>query len=67
LGGDIGFMIISGKTKDVENGISERNMKIIPMGSFTPFGIELKTKISPYLQSSIGSRGWLEGGIRFSW
>lgn len=67
LGGDIGFMIISGKTKDVENGISEKNMKIIPMGSFTPFGIELKTKISPYLQASIGSRGWLEGGLRFSW
>lgn len=67
LGGDIGFMIISGRTNDVEKDMTERIIRIIPMGSFTPFGIELKTKIAPYLQASIGSRGWLEGGVRFSW
>jgi hypothetical protein len=65
LGGDFGIMMIHAKTKDIDNDIKDGNTKVYPMGSFCPFGIRLKTRVSPYLQANIGSRGWVEGGIAF--
>ncbi|MBK6338667.1 MAG: hypothetical protein IPF63_03450 [Bacteroidetes bacterium] len=63
FGGDFGMMLIRVKTKDTDNNISESKTKGIPMGSFCPFGIQLKTRVAPYLQMNIGSRGMIEGGI----
>lgn len=65
LGGDFGIMMIHSKTKDIDNDIKDGNTKAFPIGSFCPFGIRLKTRVSPYLQANIGSRGWVEGGIAF--
>lgn len=63
FGGDFGMMLIHVNTKDTDNNISESKTKGIPMGSFCPFGIQLKTRVAPYLQMNIGSRGMIEGGI----
>lgn len=63
LGGDFGMMLIRVKTTDTDNNISESKTKGIPMASFCPFGIQLKTRVAPYLQFNIGSRGMVEGGI----
>lgn len=63
LGGDFGMMIIRVKTTDTDNDIKESKTKGIPMGSFCPFGMQLKTRVAPYLQLNLGSRGFLEGGI----
>ena len=65
LGGDFGFMMMHSKTIDTENKKKERSVQPNLSFNICPFGIRLKTRVSPYLQANIGSRGWVEGGIAF--
>ena len=65
LGGDFGFMMMHSKTIDTENKKKESSVQPNLSFNICPFGIRLKTRVSPYLQANIGSRGWVEGGIAF--
>lgn len=67
LGTDFGLLLLMSKTAETNYDYgNDRSSKLLPTLNFCPFGIQLKTVVSPYLQFNIGSRGWIEGGIVFN-
>jgi len=66
LGGEVGCLIIREKLTNEQTRTSVQEVGFLPTINFCPFGIQLKTVVSPYLQVNIGSRGWVEGGLVYN-
>lgn len=66
LGAELGLLIIHQNSKET-NILKQSSSNTSTFFSFnlTPFGIQLKTKVSPYLQLNLGGRGIIEGGVNF--
>lgn len=66
IGADIGILLLTHTSREYKVlNQKKKNTEVIPSINICPFGIQLKTKVSPYLQVNLGSRGIVEGGINF--
>ena len=66
FGIEAGLMLL--RVKNSESNYRQtydKGIAIIPTFNFSPFGLRLKYKVSPYFQLNIGSRRWIEVGVSY--